>query len=365
MRLKKNQLITFLFVLVLSFFACSENPSNVGEFNPYKWQISPANKQGLDSNLLMKAVEKAEDLKFVNSLLIVKNGYLVLEKYYNDYNLYDAHNVQSVAKSFLSALTAIALRENYLETVNQKVINFFPEYDIEQIDARKKYITIQDLLTMKAGYEYDFENYIMYDVFSSSNWIRAAIELPLVNFPGETYNYSTIGTHLLSVIISRATGIPNLKFAENYLFDPMKISVRQWNKDPQGNYIGGFGMYFTPRDMARFGLLYLNNGNLDGKQIVPQKWVKNSIEDYSLKSNWSWGSFEDIGYGYLWWLGRLAEYWVYLALGYGGQFIINIPSADMIVVTTSNWQFDHDTADKHERDIIKLIADFILPAAKY
>jgi len=121
-------------------------------------------------------------------------------------------------------------------------------------------------------------------------------------------------------------------------------------------------MHFTPRNMARFGYLYMNKGKLDGKQIVPAEWVEESLTNYTNFSNSTWGDLDNVNYGYLWWLGEIKNNKVFLAIGHGGQFVINFLDLNLIVVTTADWQLGWDIADQHERSILSIVADYIVPA---
>jgi CubicO group peptidase (beta-lactamase class C family) len=138
--------------------------------------------------------------------------------------------------------------------------------------------------------------------------------------------------------------------------------ISDWLRDPQGIYFGGSDMIFTARNMAALGLLYMNGGALNGKQIVPEEWVNKSLI-YSGSSGGSWGSLSGAGYGYLWWLGQLAGHKVFFALGYGGQYIICVPDLDLIVAATSDPNALPNDADPHERAVMKLISDYIIPSA--
>ncbi|MFQ6116616.1 MAG: serine hydrolase domain-containing protein, partial [bacterium] len=328
----------------------------------YNWEVSTPEEQGLDSQILADAFEEAGQRPFVRSILIVKNGYLVAEQYYRGFDRDDAHNVKSVSKSFLSALVGIALREQYLDSLGQKMLDFFPEYVTPDLDPRKYNITIRHLLMMRAGIDHERNNYSQ--IYSSDNWIKTTIELPLLFDPGEQFYYNTFQTHLLSAILTKATGMSTLDFANRYLLEPSHISVKDWEQGPQGYYFGGNNMFFTPRDMARFGYLYLKGGVLDGEQIVPADWVVASVTDYTGNQDWTWGELRNINYGYLWWLGEMNDYSMQLAIGYGGQFIILIPALNMIIVTTCNSNTDWDTADAQEQSVLELAANHILPAIK-
>jgi CubicO group peptidase (beta-lactamase class C family) len=240
------------------------------------------------------------------------------------------------------------------------MLDFFPEYVYQSIDPRKFDITIRHLLMMRMGIDVD-ENIYM-QVYNSSNWVKTTIELPLLYNPGSRFLYNTYQTHLLSAIITKASGMSTMEFARRFLLSEMKIECAEWQQDPQGIYFGGNSMDFTPRSMARLGYLYLNNGNMYGKQIVPAEWVEESLTNFTNFNNATWGDLNDINYGYLWWLGKIKGYKVFLAIGHGGQFVVNFPELDMIVVTTAEWNLGWNTADQHERAILSIVANYIVTA---
>lgn len=359
MRFAKKIHASFLLLSVLILLSCSEEPTEP-ESSSYNWPVSTPEDQGLNSQLIEQAFEQGSNRGFVDCILIIRNGYLVAEKYYNDYNKRTPHNVMSVSKSFLSAMTGIALRDGILSNINEKILNYFPEYIYQNMDTRKYSITIRNLLMMRMGIDND-EN-LYEQIYSSSNWIKTTIELPLIYNPGTRFCYNTFQTHLLSAIITKASGMSTLEFAKTNLLDKMNISCAEWWQDPQGYYFGGNSMHFTPRDMARLGFLYMNNGMIDGQQIIPAEWVEESLTNYTNFINSTWGDLDKVNYGYLWWLGEIKDYQVFLAIGHGGQFIINFPDLNMIVVTTSDWQLGWDTADQHERLVLSIVANYIVPA---
>lgn len=352
----------FLLITLLFLLTCRENPTEPGNDSAYNWELSTPEDQGMDSEILNAAFKEAKNRAFIDGIVIIKNGYLIAEKYFNGYTKNSAHNVMSVSKSFLSAMTGIAFREGYLDSLNQKMIDFFPEYIYPEMDPRKYDITIRHLLMMRAGFDYEQNTY--FQIFNSANWIKTAIVLPLFFDPGVKFYYNSVQTHLLSAIITKTSNMSTLEFANKFLIKPLGISIHQWEQDPQGYYCGGGGMFFTPRDMARLGYLYLHGGNIDGEQIVPAQWVDESITNFTGFTNLTWGDLKNYNYGYLWWLGELKGYKVFVALGYGGQFIMNFPELDMIIVSTSETNLDWDPADEHEHSVLNVMADYILPALK-
>ena len=173
--------------------------------------------------------------------------------------------------------------------------------------------------------------------------------------------YNTFQTHLLSVIISRATQKSTWDFAAQFLFDPMKIDVDSWEKDPQGYYFGGNSMYFTPREMAMLGFLYLNNGRINEMQIIPVEWVALTLSpSTNLNHPNEWGAYKNYNYAYLWWLGQMKEQDLFMGYGYGGQFVVVFPDLNLIVVSTAKHQVDPETSTVQEWAIFDIIATYIL-----
>jgi len=353
----------YFFLATLIFLLnCQKNPNSLVIYSSYNWETSSPEAQGMNSQSLSFAFEEANNKEFVDGLLVIRNGYIVAEKYYNGFDSNIPHNIMSVSKSFLSALIGIALRDGILTDINQKMLSFFPEHVYPGMDNRKEDITIRHLLMMRAGIDHERNNYL--PIYLSNNWIKTTIGLPLINDPGASFHYNTFQTHLLSVILTKASGISTRKFAQNTLFQPMNISVHQWEQDPQGYYFGGNSMHFTPRDMATLGYLYLQNGMFEGIQIVPVDWIEQSLTNYTnFKAN-SWGDLKNYNYGYLWWLGEMNGYRAFLAIGHGGQFVITFPELDLIIVSTAENNVDWETADQQEREILNIVAQYILSAVK-
>jgi CubicO group peptidase (beta-lactamase class C family) len=266
-------------------------------------------------------------LEYISSLLIMRNRFLAVEQYYNHQNQESAHHVHSVSKSFTSALVGIALDEGYLTSLDQKLMEFFPEYASKITDQRMYDITLKHLISMKAGFEWDETENYWREYAGSPDWVEYALTILLKNDPGTRFDYSTPQTNLLSVILAKATGQPTKQFAERYLFGPLRISAAYWYQDPQGYYTRGHEMYFIPRYLIKFGYLYLYHGVFNGKQIVPSNWINQSVQNYA--------SDGASGYGYGWWTDIMSDYSVYAAIGRGGQYILVVPELELIVVTTT------------------------------
>jgi len=328
----------------------------------FEWKTSTPNAQGFDTEQLNIALDEAQSRSSIYSVLVIRNGYIVGERYYRGYDENSSFNIRSVSKSYLSAMTGIALHNGEINSINDKMLDYFPEYNHSGLDSRKNEITIKHLLTMQAGIDHEHNNYSR--LYGTSNWIQSAIEEPLLYNPGERHSYNTFLTHLLSGIIKETSGMNTYEFGQENLFNPLDITIQDWGQSPQGIYFGGNNMFFTTRDMAVLGYLYLNHGEINDLQIVPRDWVEESLTNHmpQQQQGWTWGELHNGGYGYLWWLGEIKEYEVFLAIGHGGQFIVNFPELNMIIATNSNPYVDWDTADINERSALDLIANYIVPS---
>jgi CubicO group peptidase (beta-lactamase class C family) len=284
----------------------------------------------------------------VNGIVIVRKGYIVFERYYNGYGALDTHNVASVTKSFTSALIGIAIDAGYIKSIDQKVLDFFPEYVPDTGDIQKRTITLRHLLTMTAPFPFSWKSgnggghEPLDRLRRQKDWVKYILDLLGKKGRSGEFQYYTAGTQLLSAIITRTTGMCAREFANERLFRPIGIkeipdhkmksfllddvfgkNVTGWIYDPQGNTTGGWGLTIAPGDMARFGYLYLNRGIWDGNQIISEKWINEST---AMNSN---------NYGYLWWLREEGGLFLYSALGSGGNIICCIPGKDLVVAIAS------------------------------
>ncbi|MDF2984993.1 MAG: hypothetical protein K0R50_503 [Eubacterium sp.] len=323
-----------------------------------EWSTSTPEKQAIASEQLDKADKRIdENYPNIYSLLVVRNGCLVYEKYYNGASEDTYNPVYSVTKSVLSALTGIAVHEKVLSSTDQKVSDIIPDYFASLDNNKKKDITLKNVLTMTGGLETIDTNYPGF--FSSPDWLEYALEKPLTNEPGSKFVYNTGLTHILSGIITAKTGMNTKEYADKYLFGPLNIKVKRWDRDSAGTYGGGTGLYLTPRDMAKFGYLYLNKGKWEDKQLIPQEWVEESTKKQIQAS-------EEVGYGYLFWVQTMTDktrnklYETYRADGAGGQKIIVIPEINTIAVVTANL----NSSSRDKADTQNLVEDYVLPAIK-
>lgn len=320
------------------------------------WEVRPPERWGLDRAGLDRTFRRAARMEPLNGLLVARRGTLVAEEYWDGMSARRDVNVKSASKSVISALVGIALREGVIDGLDQRVVEFFPEYVGDEDDPRKREITVRDLLTMRSGLEStSFEGYGRW--VAGDDWVRGVLERPMVTDPGERFIYSTGSSHLLSAIITRASGETTLQFARRHLFGPLDIEPGGWQRDPQGYYFGGNNLSLSPREMRRFGELYLNGGRWEGRQVLPESWVRESWRIYTHSRRHGYG------FGYYWWTRELAGHPVHYAWGYGGQFIFVVPDLEMVVVATSTNRPENRGGGSHLRDVYDLLRSGILPAA--
>jgi CubicO group peptidase (beta-lactamase class C family) len=272
----------------------------------------------------------AQKLPRLNSLLVSYQDRILVEDYFGGTDPKRPANMKSASKSVISALIGIAIEEGFITSVNVPIAQYFPEYISQTLNSDKQGITIEDLLTMESGLATTSNrNYGKWVL--SENWVEFAINQPLIAEPGEQMIYSTGSSHLLSAILTKATGMDSKQFAQQYLTSKLGYSMSYWPQDPQGIYFGGNDMEMTPRQMLSFGKLYLNGGLHEGEQVVPAYWVSQS---HTAHADSPRGQGRQYGYG--WWLRDLAGLQVPVAWGYGGQLIFVIEELDLVVVATSN-----------------------------
>jgi len=335
------------------------------------WKASTPAEQGLDPRLVAELYHDAAELETLYGLLVVKNGHLIAEGYFNEGSIDQLSGRQSATKSFTSALVGVALDQGYLSSVDQKMMDFLPEFADQVTDPRKKQITIRDLLEMRAGYPWEGRTPPYFDVLYFSDnwhWLPHIVDFPLMSDPGTEYAYSNLTSHILAVIVARACDTDLKSYAQENLLSPINAEVGEWTPDPDGYNWGWGEIYVTARDMAKFGLLYLNDGEYEGKQVLPADWVTDSLQRYSEDINFTgWFSskagryFRDIGYGYQWWSARASNHRFDLAWGHGGQLIVLVDELDMIIVTTADplYELPEEKGWKHEGAIIDVVGKFI------
>ncbi|MHA1906043.1 MAG: serine hydrolase domain-containing protein [Candidatus Thorarchaeota archaeon] len=322
-----------------------------------EWQSATPESRGMNSSRLneMLSIAVDEDIP-LHSLLVVKDGYLVMEEYPRTaFSSNTTHFLYSCTKSISSVMIGIAMNQGYIDNVSQKVLDFFPDRTFENMDSRKEAMTLEDLLTMRPGIEWDEwdvpysdgnNDYIQ--MMTNPDPISFVLDRPMVSDPGTDWVYCGGASHLLSAIVNVTTGKNALQLAQESLFSTIGIPRAYWGDDALGINIGGSELSLRPQDMARIGYLYLNNGTWDGQEIVSEEWVSESSETRHLRST-------NRGYGYQWW--TYPDIGAYFATGLYGQQIIVVPEYDLVVVFTGG--FIGQASPYYE-----FLMDYIIPAAQ-
>ncbi|WP_322965981.1 serine hydrolase domain-containing protein [Sphingomonas fuzhouensis] len=290
----------------------------------------PVETRGLDAVILADTVAQARRLPRLRSLLVLRDGQVLAEQRFNGGPPLDRPvNIKSASKSVLSALVGIAIAKGVLTGVDQPVLSVLGSDAPPDPDPRLARLTVEDLLTMRAGLERTSgENYGRW--VSSRNWVRFALARPFVDEPSGAMLYSTGNTHLLSAMLTRASGSDTHALMRDWLAEPLGITIPPWSRDPQGIFFGGNDMMMSPRSLARFGELYRLGGVIDGRRIVPARWIEESWTPRTV-SPWSGGQ-----YGYGWFVGASRGHPLRFAWGYGGQMLFIVPDLKLTVVMTSD-----------------------------
>jgi len=374
----RSTLFTLLFAY-LFFQSCCFNDYESNYEIPQKkndgWETASLISIDMDETPLLELLSDLENFEDHDwhSILIVRDGKLVFEEYFEGemfelaqftgeigFDMHNKHTSASATKSITSALVGIAIDKGFIESVDQKISDFYPQYfDIFEESQQKQNLTIKHLLTMRSGITWDDEStsYFdptndMYQIWRKNDPIRYILEKDIYSTPGTVFNYDNCNTNLLGDIVRQASGLRLDNFAKEYLFDEIGITDYKWHF-LQNNVVFCSGeIRLTPRDMAKFGQLILNNGIWDDKRIISEEWVQESTEKYT-DLNW----IED-GYAYQWWTWdniNGGTFNAYMAQGWGGQWIIVHPKENMVIVTIGGNYYNNPPLP-----ITDIITDYIL-----
>ncbi|BCL84478.1 6-aminohexanoate-dimer hydrolase [Ktedonobacteria bacterium brp13] len=344
------------------------------------WLTCEPQAVGFQQAMLMRMQEHIqEQLPGLHSLLIVRHGYLAFEHYYQGFHQHSLNSISSATKSVISMLMGVALQQGLLTDLNQHMLDFFPHIAEKEQDSRKKAVTLRHLMSFQSGFTEEYPYQFWLDP------VLTSVLRPMVEEPGTHFFYDNLSVDILSGILTKVTGVKAAAFAMDTLFKTLGIwrdeetrFAWQYNKtgphtwhedglwDEQDDYpwrmtcvgtnTGSFGAHFTTRDMAKLGFLYLNHGQWNGTQLVPQGFITKSTRKQS-----DGGAPVYASYGYLWWIEESQGYHAFFASGFGGKYIYVVPELDLIVVTTASTE--QGKIDHNQHSSIKaLISNFILPA---
>jgi CubicO group peptidase (beta-lactamase class C family) len=320
------------------------------------WPVATPEEVAVDSAALVEMFDFIREHETpVHSVQLVRKGRLVLDAYFYPYHDGMRHDVASVTKSIASTLVGLAIDKGHLRDVQQPALGFFPEYRPAKLDARKSKLTLEDLLTMRAGWDCGFEpkEARLMEMRRSGDWIQFMLDLPMVAEPGTRWAYCSGNCHVLSVLITKVAGTNALAFARRELFEPLGIRDAAWPADPHGDNHGWGDLQLHPRDMAKIGQLFLRRGRWGERQIISESWIDSATRAHVERTS---GKDQ---YGYFWWVPGPEYAGVFEAIGRGGQRIIVWPAKELVVVYTGGG-FNNDELTKFILKAVK--ADKPMPA---
>lgn len=367
-----NKFVTVLILCFLLFNGCKKDNLSSNIQYLYKvpeqttdgWDVASLSDVGMNETPMNQFMDELlNNLEHkIHGILIIKEGKLVFEEYFPGYAFYHGpltnfnldmkHNQASVTKTFTSAIIGIVIDKGFIQDVDQKIFSFFPEY-ADLSNAEKDNVTLEHLLTMTAGLEWDESTYPysdyrndIYQVFHQSDPIHYILNKPMDTVPGTQFLYNGGCTNILGEIVRKSTGLRADEFADEYLFSPLGITDYEWQELPNDVLYTSGDLKLRPRDMAKLGDMYLHNGSWKGQQIIPAWWIEESTKPYiSATPDW-----ENWDYGYKWWLYTYEfnsnQIELFSARGWGGQNIMVLPSLDMVVVTTAGY-YDEPELEFH------------------
>ena len=379
-------LLALIYIPSPTFEPVAYEPITLDYWPTEGFLVTTPEEQGMDSAKLVEMVktyqaEHAEDsANSIDSITIIRNGYIVADIYFDPLYPPDTqHVLHSSAKSIIPALVGIAIEQGYIESVDVPVIELFKDQDIRITDDRMAEVTLRDLLTMRTGIRardsYVYHSEGLWEMFAADNLAEHFFSLPLDAEPGTRFDYSSMAHFMVSAIIEKTTGMDPVSYAREDLFGPLGIEEAAWPTNPDDLGLGFAPMWMKPHDMAKFGLLYLQKGQWDGRQIVPADWVEDSVVPYAYPQNYvdildgngkkdpegsqiAWISYKFLqrfsdGYGYMWWLHKEGYY---AAFGTAGQYLIVAPEENLVVMITNS------SGDAGVFYSGKLFSDYILEA---
>ena len=365
----------FLYVILILLISCSDNSTEPekdsgtqfpatgtyeGTYWPTDdWRSCAPEEVGMDSSRLMDAYDFATSSDFTtNSILIAKDGYIVGEAYCNDKTNNSLLQGYSFAKNFTNAVMGITIDKDYIDSIDDFVYEYLPEWNYEKTDSIKKTIRIRHLLTMTGGLDWNYDSLIVddYIMMNSENYVRFVAMKNIIYTPGTHWNYSNGEAVLLSGVLKNAMNMQVYNFADQYIFKKIGLSQINWSSDASGQTNTAYGIEATTRDYAKLGYLYLNYGKWNDQQIIPENWIKQSTQPISEEFN---------HYGYYWWLppgfDNYDEYDIpdstYFAVGAHGQRLCIVPEKNLVVIRMA----EDSVTEENNWDTIKFLS-FVLDA---
>ena len=354
--MKMKQTLLAVAMVLIALTACKNNVKDSAEIIDLP---RAETSESVDKAMNAFFDQAKHDSMDIHSVMIVRDGNVIYSRWQSEGVDTVPHVLHSVSKTFTATAVGLAIADGKM-SLTDKVIEFFPDKLPAEVSDNLKRMTVRDLLTMSCGHDVEPTGQREEGV----DWVQAFLAHPVVHEPGTFYLYNSLGTYMLSAIVQKVTGEKVVDYLTPRLFDPLHIDKPKWEESPQGINTGGWGLYLKTEDLAKMGQLLLQNGEWNGKQIIPAEWVaemsKKQVESINpgtrmeeaeakgmTKENSDWMQ----GYGYQMWRCRPG---CFRADGARGQYIIVVPDKNAVIAITS------DVEDLQGE--LNLVWNHILPA---
>lgn len=324
---------------------------------PDDWLTGTPESQGISTAAMQTLLDDGAKIPALFSMLVVRNGLLVGERYYSGAQSSDLRHIRSATKTVSSLLVGQALRDRKINSTSDTLRTLLPKELAKVPNSVAGGITLGQILQMRSGQLWD-ESTHMQDIFKAPDLSKFALGLPADGRPaGTVWNYNSAASHLVSPILGAAYGMDEISVANSNLFVPMGIKQAAWSSDASAVNHGSFGLQLRTRDLMKLAWMSLDGGQWEGRSIVPSNWLSESHASHAKLG--SDGGMSDIGYGNLWWTGKLGGQSVILAWGFGGQFALLVPALRITVATSALWNIPYAEGDANATRIHDLIGRFI------
>ncbi len=322
------------------------------------WPIATPASQGIEAAAMQSLLDETAALPFLYSMLVVRNGQLIGERYANGASASQLRSVASVTKSVSSILVGQAIADGKIASTSDTLAKLLPNELAKTPNPYAAGITLQQLLDMTGGQKWD-ESTRQSEAVSAPDVTAFALALPSDGgVQGKTFTYTTASSHLLSPILRNAYGIDELALAKTKLFEPLGIKTSAWSRDATGTVHGSFGLQLRTRDLMKLALLALQGGQWQGNTIVPAAWMAKSLTPY-VKGLGREGAMMDVGYSNLWWSGTMAGLVMHMAAGYGGQYALLVPQLNLAFATAAEKNLPYNNAGTQQIALLNLIGKFL------
>ncbi len=331
--LKKSTILLSLFIILSTLTFCETKKEKSATDNSVNLPRVTPESQGVSSEVISNFIDELNKSGTnFHSLMIVRNGNVIAEGWWDPYKPEYKHQLYSLSKAFTSTAIGIAVKEGLL-TVDDQVISFFPEELPDEISENLASLKVKHLLTMSIGLTVNADSEIRKN--PTESWVKTILSLPIENTPGTKFKYASANTFLLSAIIQKLTGGSMHKYLTPRLFEPLNITDSEWMENPHGINMAAFGLRVKTEDIAKLGQLYLQKGEWNDQQILTKEWVEAGTQK-QIASSGGDGNFDVVhdwssGYGYKFWMNTVGGY---RADGAYGQYSIVIPEKNLVVAIT-------------------------------